>query len=214
MAPTRSASPRSPVPRAGFAPPHPSLRTSIAAVARRHTVDPAGGAVFVAGGGDAGRSLARYAAAHPGVTAMTRAEYLATVRSDDNVQAWAVWLIIGLSVVFAALALVNTAAMVTSERRGELATIRLLGGTAGQATRMVALELAPAVLVGLLAGSAIAAVAVMGVPDGVRGIPLVVPSVVAAGLVTGAALLGMAAGAVTTRLALGASPAAAMRSQE
>ena len=58
--------------------------------------------------------------------------------------------------LFAALALVNTAAMATAERRAELATIRLLGGTAGQATRMVALELAPVVLAALVAGAAIA----------------------------------------------------------
>ena len=62
--------------------------------------------------------------------------------------AWGVWVIIGLSIAFAALALVNTAAMATAERRGELATIRLLGGTGGQAIRMVALELAPIVVVG------------------------------------------------------------------
>ena len=65
------------------------------------------------------------------------------------------WLIVGLSVLFAGLALVNTAAMATGERRAELATIRLLGGTAGQATRMVALELAPVMVVALSAGAAI-----------------------------------------------------------
>ena len=129
------------------------------------------------------------------------------MRSEDNAQAWGVWLVIGLSVAFAALALVNTAAMATAERRGELATIRLLGGTAGQATRMVALELAPVVLVALLAGAAIAGVAIMGVPNGVRGIPLSVPAALAGGLAAGAALLGLAAGAVTARLALRTSPA-------
>jgi putative ABC transport system permease protein len=185
-----------------------------AAVARRHATTPADQAVFVTGGPAAARGLARYARTHPGIDSMTRAEYLTTLHSSNNENAWGVWLIVGLSVIFAALALVNTAAMSTGERRSELATIRLLGGTAGQATRMVALELAPIVVVALVAGVAIAALALIGVPDGVRGIPLVVPGAVVAGLLAGTVALGLAAGAVTARIALRASPASAMRAQE
>ncbi len=185
-----------------------------AVVARRHASTPADEAVFVAGGPAARRSLARYADAHPGVTALTRPEYLATLHSSNNEGAWGVWLIVGLSVMFAALALVNTAAMSTGERRNELATIRLLGGTAGQATRMVALELAPVMLTALLAGAVIAGLAMSGVPNGVRGTALVVPTAVIGGLLAGTVALGLAAGAVTARLALRASPASAMRAQE
>ena len=121
---------------------------------------------------------------------------------------------IGLSVAFAVLSLLNTAAMATTERRGELATIRLLGGTRGQATRMIALELAPTVTVALLAGAAIAVLAVIGVPEGVRGIPLVVPAAITAALLAGSAVLALAAGVVTARIALRATPASAMRAQE
>jgi putative ABC transport system permease protein len=146
---------------------------------------------------------------------MDRAEYLSTMHVVlENDGTWAVWLIIGMSLAFAALALVNTAAMATSERRTELATIRLLGGTTGQATRMIALELAPTVLVGLLAGAGVATLSVMGVPQGVRGIPLVVPVAITLALPAGAAILALMAGAVTARLALRASPAQALRAQE
>ena len=93
------------------------------ALARRHAAVPADAAVFVAG---------RRPAAHPGAQVLTRAEYLGTVRTLGQSGAWGVWVIIGLSIAFAALALVNTAAMATAERRGELATIRLLGGTRGR----------------------------------------------------------------------------------
>ena len=144
----------------------------------------------------------------------TRADYLTSLRAASNEQAWGVWLVVGLGALFAALALINTAAMAMSERRAELATIRLLGGTAGQTTRMIALELAPVMLVGVAAGAAIAGLAILGVPDGVRGIPLVVPAAVAAGLLAGILILAVATGAVSTRLALRASPAAAMRSQD
>ena len=113
-------------------------------LARRHAAVPADAAVFVAG---------KRPASHPGTQVLTRAEYLGTVRTLGQSGAWGVWVIIGLSIAFAALSLVNTAAMVTAERRGELATIRLLGGTRLQAIRMVALELAPIVAVGLVAGA-------------------------------------------------------------
>ena len=162
----------------------------------------------------AGASLDRYAAAHPGVRVQTRAEHLGDVRTLGVSGAWGVWMVIGLSVLFAALALVNTAAMATSERRDELATIRLLGGTRGQAVRMIALELAPVVVTALAAGVAIAAVSVMGVPQGVRGIGLVVPVAGAGALVAGTAALALAAGLVTARIALRATPAAAMRVRE
>ena len=79
---------------------------------------------------------------------------------------------------------------------------------------MVALELAPIVAVGLAAGAVVAAIAVMGVPEGVRGIELTVSATLVAGLAAGAALLGLAAGAVTARKAIRVTPAAAMRAQE
>ncbi len=84
----------------------------------------------------------------------------------------------GLASLFAALALVNTAAMATAERRGELATIRLLGGSSAHVVRMIVLELVPTVLVALAAGGAIVAVTVAGV----TGIPLEIPAPFIGGL--------------------------------
>jgi putative ABC transport system permease protein len=125
-----------------------------------------------------------------------------------------VWLVVGLATAFAMLALVNTAAVTTTERRDELATIRLLGGTAGHATRMIVLEMVPTVVVALGAGAAIVAVAIAGVPRGLTGLPLSVPLDLTGGLMAGAALLGLLAAAVTARIALRASPADAMRGRE
>ena len=184
------------------------------AVVRRHAVNAADTALFVAGGRTAGESLSRYAAGHPGVQPLDRDAYLDTVHASNVDGSWGVWLVVGLATAFAALALVNTAAMTTTERRGELATIRLLGGTAGHATRMVTLEMLPTVVAALGAAAAIVAVAVAGVPRGVTGFPLVVPTQLAGGLVAGTAVLGLLAAAVATRLALRASPAEALRSKE
>jgi putative ABC transport system permease protein len=165
-------------------------------------------AVLVTGGR---RALDRYAAAHPGVKVQTRAEHLEDARTLGVSGAWGVWMVVGLSVLFAALALVNTAAMATAERRDELATIRLLGGTSGQAVRMIALELAPIVATALAVGLVIAAASAMGVPQGVRGIVLIVPLAGAGALLAGTAALALAAGLVTARIALRATPASAMR---
>ena len=181
------------------------------AVARRHAAVRTDTAVFVAGGAPSGRSLSRYAADHPGVRALDRRAYLGTVHASNVDGQWGVWLVVGLATAFAMLALVNTAAMTTTERRDELATIRLLGGTAGHATRMIVLEMVPTVVVALGAGAAIVAVAVAGVPRGLTGVPLSVPLELAGGLTAGAALLGLLAAAVTARLALRASPVEAMR---
>ena len=79
---------------------------------------------------------------------------------------------------------------------------------------MVVLEMLPTVIVALGAGAAIVAVAVAGVPRGLTGVPLVVPLELTGGLAAGAAILGLLAAAVTTRLALRASPAEAMRGKE
>src|SRR3954452_22117350 len=184
------------------------------AVARRHAAVPADMALFVAGGVDAGRSLARYASDHPGVQSLNRSRYLETVHASNVDGAWGVWLIVGLATAFATLALINTAAMTTTERRDEFATIRLLGGTPGHATRMVTLEMLPTVIAALGAGAAIVAVAVAGVPRGLTGFPLVVPLEVTGGLAAGAAVLGLLAATVTARLALRSSPADAMRGRE
>jgi putative ABC transport system permease protein len=184
------------------------------AVARRHAAHASDSAVFVAGGASAAAALARYASKHPGVEALSRAEYLGTLHAANVDGSWGVWLVVGLAIVFAALALVNTAAMTTTERRDELATLRLLGGTTGHAIRMLALEMLPIVAVGLGAGAAIVAIAVSGIPHGVTGFPLVVPLELAAGLAAGALALGMLAVSVATRLAQGVTPAEAMRAKE
>jgi putative ABC transport system permease protein len=184
------------------------------AVARRHAAVTADAALFVAGGAHAGRSLERYAAEHPGVRPMSRSRYLDTVHAANVDGSWGVWLVVGLATLFATLALINTAAMTTTERRDELATIRLLGGTAGHVARMVTLEMVPTVIVALGAGAGIVALAVAGVPRGLTGFPLVVPVGLTVGLAAGAAVLGLLAATVTAQLALRASPAEGMRGRE
>jgi putative ABC transport system permease protein len=117
--------------------------------------------------------------------------------------------------LFAGLGLVNTAAMTTSERRNELATLRIIGGSGYQILRMIVAELVPTVAAALIAGGGIVALSLYGVPKGVSGVGLTVPVPAVAGILGGAALLGIAAGAVTGRLALARTTAAsALRTRE
>ena len=130
---------------------------------------------------------------------LTRDQYTHAVHAQGQEESWAVWLIIGLAALFAGLALVNTAAMATSERHGELATIRLLGGTRGQAARTIALELIPTVLVALAAGAAVVAISVHGIPAGLTGVPLSVPPTLVAAIAAGATALGLLTAAASLK---------------
>ena len=142
-----------------------------------------------------------------------RAAHLDGVHAANQEDAWGVWLIIGLTALFAALALVNATAMATAERRDELATIRLLGGTprAGGADARArdGVDHGRGDRRGRGRSSA---VAVAGVPRGVTGVALAVPGGLTAGARRAASpASGLAATVVAARLALRASPAAAMR---
>ena len=149
-----------------------------------------------------------------GVEALSRTAYLAGVRSEDNAQAWGVWLVIGLSVAFAALALVNTAAMATAERRGSSPRSASSAARPGRrrawsrssSRRWCWSRCSP--------GRPSPAWRSWACRTASAASRSSVPAALAAGLAGGAALLGLAAAAVTARLALRASPAAAMRAQE
>ena len=134
-----------------------------------------------------------------GLEVLTRAEYRTRVHAAGQEQAWGVWMIIGLSALFGTLALLNTARMAASERRAELATIRLLGGTRGHVLRTAVLETLPTTLVALSAGAAVVAVSVHGVPLGLTGVPLALPLTILAAVATGALALGLLA-ALSTNL--------------
>ena len=153
-------------------------------------------AIFVAGSRTA---LDRYARSRRGLEVLTRADYRTRVHGIGSEQSWGVWMIVGLAALFAALALLNTARMATSERRAELATIRLLGGTRGQRLRTAILESIPTTLVALLAGAIVVAISVHGVPLGLTGIPLAVPTTILAAIAAGALALALVT-AVATNL--------------
>ncbi|MEU0479571.1 FtsX-like permease family protein [Streptosporangium sp. NPDC006013] len=121
----------------------------------------------------------------------------------------------GLIIAFAAIAVVNTLAMSTSDRSRELALLRLVGTTRRQVLRMLRLETLTAVLIATVFGSAIALATLSAFSLGMTGsaVPSVSPVtyLVVVAVATGLALI---ATEVPARLALRQHPAEAVGARQ
>src|SRR5699024_1604621 len=104
--------------------------------------------------------LRQLASRVPTAVALTRGEYLDEIDSAQQQVAWILWLLIVLVAGYAAISVVNSAAMAVADRRGELRLARLIGATRGHVLRMITWEAAVTTAVGLAAGAAIVAGAV------------------------------------------------------
>ena len=173
--------------------------------AREHSTLAGSESVLVRGN-SAERSLTRYVAEHPSLEVSARSDYLSALETEGQEEAWGVWLIISLVAVFCALALLNTAAVATTERRQEFRSIGLLGGTRSQTLGAISLEMLTIVFVGLAAGAVLVFVSTLNVSSGVTGFPLEAPSSLMAGLGIGAIVLCAVATTITVRLGLGRKP--------
>ncbi|WP_459649152.1 ABC transporter permease [Kitasatospora sp. Ki12] len=117
---------------------------------------------------------ARAAARPYGATVLTRADWLAATAPSNGRIAWLrTVLVLGLALVYTGIALANTLATTTADRRRELALLRLAGATRAQVVRLVTAEAVLVVTVGALLGCAVtgaqlgtvhAALAVLGAP--------------------------------------------------
>ncbi len=159
-------------------------------------------AVFVAGPATIRAGLAALTNTIPTARLLTRRQYLDGLRIADQTSAWIVWLLIGLIGAFAGMAIVNTSVMALADRRPELALIRLIGATRGQAARVIAAEAAITTLVGAGAGALAARLAVARIADGRPGWHIVVPPTLFGGIVAGAAGLALLGSLLPTQIAL------------
>ncbi|MFE9563184.1 FtsX-like permease family protein [Streptomyces sp. NPDC006487] len=122
----------------------------------------------------------RETAARYGATAHTKEEWLtATHPRTNRFTALGYVLVLGIALVYTAIALANTLLMATSDRGGDLRLLRLAGATRGQVLAVTTAESLLAAAVGALLGTAVtavnltgmrAALAVLGVDS-----PVVVP---------------------------------------
>jgi putative ABC transport system permease protein len=165
-----------------------------AAVAAGHTGAAAGfGQLLVSGGRPA--DLAALAAGHPGWHVASRAAANAAAARSAGQDGFANDLVLGVVAALAAVALVNTLAVSTLERRRVLRLLGRVGATRGQAAAVFGWQASFVIVTGLVAGTAAGTVALLAVTRAATGswVPYIPPGP-AAGLV--AAVIAVTAGAV------------------
>ena len=101
---------------------------------------------------------------------------------------WPIWLLVGLIVAFAAVAMLNTALMATAGRHVDLTLARLIGGTRQQAWRIIAWEALISTLVGLAVIARIAG----QTPPGQPGWHIAITPMLSGAILASAGLLGLA----------------------
>jgi putative ABC transport system permease protein len=165
-----------------------------AAVTAGHTGTTAGFGQLLVSGGSA-NALAGFTAGHPGWHVASRAAANAAAARNAAQDGFANDLILGLVAALAAVALVNTLAVSTLERRRALRLLGRVGATRGQVAAVFGWQAAFVVVTGLFAGTAAGTVALLAVTRAATGswAPSI-PFGPAAGLV--AAVIALTAGAV------------------
>ncbi|GIJ66979.1 FtsX-like permease family protein [Virgisporangium ochraceum] len=146
--------------------------------------------------GDPGDLAARF----PGTTLVATDSLTRQLADDLAVSAWLNKLLVAVMVGYAALAAANTMVIAALGRRRELAVLRLVGVTRGQAKRMVHAEQAGLLGVAVVTGASIALATLAMVVNSVTGEPVpYVPPLGWATVIGGTALLAL----LTTVLPIG-----------
>jgi putative ABC transport system permease protein len=190
------------------------------ALAAVHVTDALDDAVFVRGApgvreADLERSLEGLAARDSSVDVATRSAYLDMQSAAAREQSLIVYLLMGIVVLFAAVAVVNALTMAIAERTRELALLRLVGASRRQVTRMIRGETLLTAAFGIVLGAVVALPGLAVFSAGLTGNAVPdVPAWMLAAVVGGATVLALAAAVVPTRLALRADPVAALGARE
>ena len=189
-------------------------------LAAAHVTDALDDAVFVKT--DRGADEQRVEAAlrtltrdHPAVDVLSRSRYLSELKATAREQSLGVYVLLGVVVIFAALAVVNSLTMSIAERGRELALLRLVGASRRQVMRMIRVETLITALFGLALGALVAAPGLMVYSRSLTGdlVPAL-PGWMIGTLVAGSLLFTLAAAVLPTRLALRTSPLAATGARE
>ena len=189
-------------------------------IAIRHVTHPLDDAVFVQG--EPGTDPRMLAAGldelrkdNPAIKVITRVQYQNELEDAAQQQSLAVYVLLGLIVVFCALALVNAVIMSTAERAREFALLRLVGAGKRQVRTMIRAETLIVVTFGVTIGTIIAIPGLAILSHNLTGSAAPsVPAWVYGGLVAFYGLLAFAAGVLPTRSALRMNPVKAMAARE
>jgi putative ABC transport system permease protein len=159
--------------------------------------------------------LAAFARHTPGLTVAHRGAVQAADLEQARADSWVNFLLIGVLLAFIAVAAANSLVMATGERTRELALLRLVGASPRQVTRMIRWEALAVIGFGVLVGLAIAAATL--VPFSLAVATTAVPNLswqVLAGVLAGAAVLGLGASELPARAMLRRDPMELIGTQE
>ncbi|MFI6049289.1 FtsX-like permease family protein [Streptomyces violascens] len=118
------------------------------------------------------KNLSALAETHPGLSVLPRATVSAVHQSEDDTQAWMAYLVLGVVVAYATIALVNTQVLATTERRREFMLQRLIGATRRQVLRMMTVEAILVAVAGLVLGVLVAVLTLVPLSLSVLGSPV------------------------------------------
>ncbi|GGO03907.1 ABC transporter permease [Micromonospora parathelypteridis] len=114
-------------------------------------------------------TLSALAEQHPGLR-VTRREVLTAGQADqDDTQTWMAFLVVGVVVCYATIALINTQVLATTERRREFMLQRLIGATRRQVIQMMTLEAVLVSSAGVILGGLVAALTLVPLSVSVLG---------------------------------------------
>jgi putative ABC transport system permease protein len=157
-----------------------------------------------------GGNLAAFAAGHPGMHVTSGAVANAQSAQAASQNGFANELILGILASLAAVALVNTLVVSTTQRRRALRLLGRVGATRGQVVAMFGWHALFVAVTGLVAGAAAGAVTLLAVTRAITGnwTPFI-PVGPAAGLVAGVAAITVAAVLIPLQLMVRREPALA-----
>ncbi|MBB5955912.1 putative ABC transport system permease protein [Saccharothrix tamanrassetensis] len=160
-------------------------------------------------------ALAELAGRYPGTTVTDRSAMAPAENSDRRVQFWVNLVAVGVILGYIAISVANTLVLTTVQRRREFALLRLVGGTRRQVLRMMRAEALTLVGIAIAVGTLIPAIPLVLLSSGLMGTPLPTgPIGVYLAIIGFAALLGLLALGLPTRLALRARPIDAIGMRE
>ncbi|HEY6497718.1 MAG TPA: FtsX-like permease family protein [Trebonia sp.] len=170
-----------------------------ASVTDGHTGDAAGYSQILVSGGTE-RELTALTAAHPGTRLASRSVYNAQVAQSTGQNGFGDDLILGVIAALAAITMINTLAVSTLERRGQVRLLARIGATTRQLAAASRWQALFVTVVGIGTGAAVCAGTLVGLDRAVTGSALPYIPAGAAALIV-AAVAALAFGTIMTSFA-------------
>jgi len=122
-----------------------------------------------------------------------------------------VLVLLGMALLYTGIAIANTLVMAVSDRRRELAVLRLSGATAGQVLRVLATEACLVTGAGIVLSAAVTAVTVASVRGGLAwaapSVPAVIPWLPIGGIAVACLMIAVLATVIPAAITLRGRPA-------